>query len=107
MTLGSKKKRWQQQEKEIEEKVAGKRTKGSGAGYKKGDIQSDHFIVECKTTKFKSFSITDRLIKKLEADSFGSDKIPVFSIELENGKHRCYVISDHDFEHLIMRLMCS
>lgn len=101
MVLGSKKKEWQKHE----EKVAihlkgGKRVKGSGAGNVKGDIRSDKFIVECKSTKFKSFSITERLLEKLEEDSFGADKIPILSIELENGKRKFYVITEDAFEEL-------
>ena len=96
--LGSKKKRWQKQEKEVAEKIKGRRTKGSGAGWTKGDVRSDKFIVEAKSTKHKSFRITIDLIEKLEADAFGSDKIPIFAIELENGRKKCYVVLEDVIE---------
>jgi hypothetical protein len=103
MALGSKKDkfRWQKQEKEIAEKMKGKRTKGSGAGYTKGDVINHVFRVECKTTKFKSFSITERLLDKLDEDNFGSDKIPIMAIELENGKRKCYVLTDHALDLIL------
>jgi hypothetical protein len=98
MTLGSKEKKWQKQEKEIAGKMKGKRTKQSGGGYQKGDVKSDKFIIECKCTKFKSFSITERLLDKLEKDSFGSEKVPVICIDLEDGKRRFWVLTDDAFE---------
>lgn len=100
MTLGSKKKKWQKHEKQISEIIDGKLTKGSGAGYTKGDIQSEDLFVECKQTNAKSFRVTEQLINKLEKDSFGSKKIPCICVQLGN-KRTFYVLPDYVFEELV------
>lgn len=101
MALGSKKHRWQKQEQEIADKLKGKRTKQSGGGYTKGDVISDLFLIECKSTKGRSFRITNQLLDKLDKDAFGSSKIPIMFVELEHGKRKFYVISDCYFEKLV------
>ena len=90
--------RSKQQEKELAARFKGRTTANSGAGYKKADVHADLVIIEAKTTKNKSFSITSKMIDKLESDTLGSDKIPVIAVELELGKKKVYVIPDWAIE---------
>ena len=101
MTLGTKKKRWQKQEQEVADKLKGKKTKQSGAGYTKGDVQTDLLFIECKKTTAKSFRVTEQLMNKLDKDSFGTHKIPCICVELGNGR-MVYVLPDYAFETFVL-----
>lgn len=81
------------QEKEIAKRIGGKVTPGSGSKYQKGDVRLKGFVrVEAKTTKHASFSVTTKLIDKLEQETFGSGEIPIFEIELGGGTHTAIVL---------------
>ena len=51
------------------------------SGNSKGDSQNERFLIENKTTKYKRFSITEKLWKKLEREAILSQRIPLLSIE--------------------------
>lgn len=81
------------QEKEIANRIGGRVTPGSGSKYQKGDVRLKGFVrVEAKTTIHKSFSVSTKLIDKLEEETFGSGEIPIFEIELAGGTHTAIVM---------------
>lgn len=87
------------QEQEAAERFGGQVTKGSGSGYQKADVRAYRFVrVEAKTTKHLSFSVTMKMINKLEADTFGADEIPFMEIELGLGEKKVYVFPDWAIE---------
>lgn len=93
------------QEKEIAKRIGGRVTPGSGSKYQKGDVRLKGFVrVEAKTTKNKSFSVTTKLIDKLEQEIFGSGEVPVFEIELCGGTHTA-VVMPKDALELITEMM--
>ena len=53
--------------------------------FAKGDRRNDQFLIESKQTKHQSFSITEKLWKKIEREALLSQRLPLFSIELGNG----------------------
>jgi hypothetical protein len=83
------------QERETAKRVGGTLTKGSGSGNERGDVRLRGFVrIENKTTKYRSFSVTDELIDKLERAVFGAGEIPVLQIELALGARKVLVMPD-------------
>lgn len=84
------------QEVEIARRVGGNIVLGSGCGYEKGDVQLKGIArIEAKCTKNKSFSITRKLVEKIEGEALQSGEIPAFQIDfLTDGKaeHQIAVI---------------
>ena len=94
--------RAKRQEKEIAERIGGRLTPGSGSKYQKGDVRVRGFArIEAKTTKNKSFSVSTKLIDKLEEAVFGSDEIPFFEIELGLGSHTAVVLPREALDEII------
>lgn len=75
--------RARKQEKETAKRLGGRVTKASGAtAYEKGDVRLKGVArIECKTTKNKSFSVTRKLIDKMEADCLGANETPILEVE--------------------------
>ena len=71
------------QEKQIAKRSGGRPIRGSGSGYKKGDVEKAHgiFRVEAKTTKHQSFSVTRDMIRKIEAAALPHGEVPAMIIE--------------------------
>lgn len=83
------------QEKETAKRVGGRVTPGSGNGSVKGDVRLKGVVrVENKTTKNKSFSVTEDMIRKIEEATFGTDEIPVIHIEISSGAKTVVVMPD-------------
>lgn len=78
------------QEKELAERMKGRRVPGSGSGSEKGDVKKAHGIyrIEAKTTKNKSFSVTRDMIDKLEIAALPHNEVPALIVEFidETGK---------------------
>lgn len=70
------------QEKEIAKNLGGKRVKGSGCGFEKGDVRiKNKVLVEAKCTEKKSFSVTREMVEKIEDAALGQGELPVIAIE--------------------------
>lgn len=91
------------QEREIAKRVRGRVTKGSGSGqHDKGDVRVKGVaLIEAKTTKHKSFSVTAELIDKVEGHARMSGEVPIIHIEIEGGKRRCVVMPDWALDILL------
>lgn len=71
-----------QQELELANRVGGRVTRGSGSGNEKGDVRVDKVIrIEAKTTKNKSFSVTQDIVNKIEAAALPNGEVPAIVVE--------------------------
>ena len=78
-----------EQEKEIAQRVGGKKTPASGALNEKGDVRvKDVVRLEAKTTQKKSFSVTREMVDKIENAAIANNELPVMEVEFidEDGK---------------------
>ena len=78
------------QEKRVAKEVRGRTTPASGAMWGcKGDVRSDAFLVECKTTEKDKYSLSILTWNKIRVEAVKDGmKIPVMCIDLHNGKYR-------------------
>jgi Holliday junction resolvase len=79
--------RSRKQEREIAERLGGRRTAASGSKDEKGDVRVKGVVrIEAKTTKHKSFSVTLDMIRQIEDAALVSGEMPVIAIEFNDGK---------------------
>lgn len=79
-------KRAKKQEKEIATRIGGKLVPRSGAGDTKGDCRIRGILrIEAKTTKHKSFSITQEMLDKIEEAATETGEMPVIVVEFNEG----------------------
>ncbi len=65
----------------------GVRVPGSGAGWRKGDVEGSVWRLECKTTGKNSFTVTREMIQKIEEAALAHSQVPALVIEFnDNGK---------------------
>ena len=77
------------QEREIAHRVGGRVTPGSGARDVKGDVRVKGLLrIECKTTKNKSFSVTQEMLEKIEMAACSGGEMPVLIIEFIDDQGR-------------------
>ena len=63
------------QEREVASKLDGKVQPGSGnQNHSPGDVKTKNVLLECKTTKHKSFRITTDLIRKVRIEAKSTNK---------------------------------
>ncbi len=83
------------QEKELAERLGGKRVKGSGSGFDKGDVRIKGVaLIEAKCTSKNSFSVTQDMLDKLENAALAQGELPVLQIEFLNNKRRVCVVPE-------------
>lgn len=77
------------QEERVAKAFKGKRQKGSGAvKFYRGDVVADRYLVEAKTTKRKSFTLTRFLLAKIEREAFAVGKKPALVVSWERQGER-------------------
>jgi len=84
------------QEKRIAGRINGRTVRGSGSGNEKGDARKPGVCrVECKGTKHSSFSITQKMLDKIENAAMPACELPVIQIDFldddGNVKRTCAV----------------
>jgi hypothetical protein len=88
---------WRKKEKKDAKDFEARRMPRSGGlWFAKGDSRSGQFLIETKTSKHKSFSITERIWGKLAREALLSQRIPILSIELGGGIE-LVVLDKNDF----------
>ena len=94
----TKKRRSQKQEKSVAKQFDARLTPASGAKWNaKGDVRSDNFLIECKTTEKDTFILTARTWEKIEREALRDHmRIPLLIIDLED-KDRVVVFNPKDF----------
>lgn len=82
------------QERKVAKEIGGKVTIASGAFWcNKGDVRSDKFLVECKTTKKPYYRLNFKLWDKIHKEALRDGlRIPVMCIELDGGKSTLAVL---------------
>lgn len=91
-------KKSQKQEKSVAKDMGAKTVVASGAMWNaKGDVRSDKFLMECKTTEKDFYSITTKVWEKIamEADKDGL-RIPLLFVDLRDSD-RYVVFNPNDF----------
>ena len=97
----NKKRRSIASERNLAAKLGGKVQPLSGAlpvAKFKGDVTTEHFVIDDKTTQAGSFSVSQALMTKLRTDAFRQkQKRGVLCIHFEQTGNRYYVLSERDF----------
>lgn len=66
---------------------------GATTEFDKADVESGSFLIECKTTNKKSFSLKKALFDKVNKEAIFKNKIPLMEIEIGHDK---YIVSKED-----------
>lgn len=79
--------RSRKQEASVAQELSGARVMpGSGnTWHSKGDVKSPRYLVECKTTENKSYSLKVEELSKLVLQATLARRLPVMQVELGNG----------------------
>lgn len=87
------------QEKRVAKELNADVTVASGALWgQKGDVRNEQFLVECKTTHNKFYSLNRNIWSKIEKEAVNDGiRLPIMCIDLEDGKNRIAVIKYLDF----------
>lgn len=90
------------QEKAVAKTMGGKRTPNSGATpWAKGDVVTDDFLIECKTTTTPkaSFSIKKEWLVKNKEEAFSTGKSHnALCFDFGDGGDRYYIIDEKTFK---------
>jgi hypothetical protein len=86
-------KRSRAQEKHVASKSGGKTRPGSGSRwFAPGDIKSKLYLISCKTTTKKSFSLKQKDLEEIKVDAFMEDKTPLMQVDF--GGRKVWIIED-------------
>ncbi len=98
-------KKWQEKEKGDAKSFGGKRTPRSGGlWFAPGDVKTQDFLVDSKTTDKKSFTIPANMWRKIRKEALLNNRMPCLSIKylnekLTNGEPvEVVVLSKDDFD---------
>lgn len=95
-------KAWQKKEKNDKKSFGGRKSRGSGNYWSEpADIKSENFLIECKYTKNKSFSISIEKWQKIYDEALFSHRLPLLSIQIKDVE--VVVLSKSDFLNLIKK----
>lgn len=96
------------QEKQVAKSIGGRQTSNSGATkFVKGDILTDDFLIECKTTLTpkKSFAIKKEWLDKNRQEMFAMNKsYNALAFNFEPDGKNYYVIDEKLFKYLKEKL---
>jgi len=96
------KKKWQKKEQNDAKTFKGRVTPKSGGFWSfPGDVKTDKFLIDSKTTEHKGFRITGNIWRKLNGEALKSRRLPVLSISLINENIELVVLDKNDFVTLI------
>ena len=86
------------QEKSVASEIGGRTTPASGALWgSKADVRSDIFLVECKTTKNRYYTLNVKTWEKIKKEAISDGlRVPVMCIDLNNGRDRYAIIRTED-----------
>lgn len=82
----------------------GRRQPASGAlpvAGLKGDVITDRFMFDDKTTGAKSFSVNDATMQKLARDAFQARRMPLMHVRFEGTNRSYYVMDAATFNRLL------
>jgi len=90
-------KKWQKKEKKDSSLFGGRvRPRSGGLWFMPGDVRTEEFLIDCKTTDKNSFSVTSRMWKKIYSEALKCRKLPCLSVQLGDGTE-VVVLDKNDF----------
>ena len=102
------KRRSQKQEKSVAKKFNARLTAASGALWgMKGDVRSDKYLIECKTTEKDYYTLTAKVWEKIQEEAIQDHmRIPLMVIDLKD-TDRYVVFRPKDFNKSMMSPLLS
>ena len=102
------KRRSQKQEKSVAKKFNARLTAASGALWgMKGDVRSDKYLIECKTTEKDFYTLTAKVWEKIQEEAIQDHmRIPLMVIDLKD-TDRYVVFRPKDFNRSIVSPLLS
>lgn len=98
----SSKQRSKEQERRLAKKFGGEVQPGSGAPVnRKGDIVTDTYLMEAKTTSARQVTLRLDVLEKIEGEAFQARKNPALVITFEPARRDFVVLSMEDFQALM------
>jgi len=95
------KKPWQKEERQDAEDFRARQTPRSGGlWFAKGDSKNETFLNERKTSKYKRFSITQAMWRKIEREALLAKRMPLISAKFGDGI-QLVVLDKNDFISLM------
>lgn len=76
----------------------GQRVPMSGAGRQKGDIRTGMFLIDDKYTDAESFTITRKMLDKVNAEAMGEHRL--FQLRITMPGYKLRVINEDDYLYL-------
>lgn len=105
MIRSSNLKRSRLQEKRAAADYGGRIRPGSGnQWHSKGDVSSEDYLIECKTTTKASYSLRTDIMGKIMDEALLESKVPLLEIEFSENGLTCIIMDKHDFLELKWRL---
>ncbi len=98
-----------QQEKKVAKAIGGKQVCNSGAtAFNKGDVKTDDWLIECKTTtatEKASFSIKKEWLEKNSEEAFAMNKThSALAFQFGVNEPNYYIISERHFKEYLRLL---
>jgi len=91
------------QEKRLANLLSGRKTIASGAlKIDQGDVETNDYLIECKITGKKSFSIKNDTLEKIRVEALRKGKTGIMHIDISG--NRMFVIPEHEFLRLLEEL---
>lgn len=91
------KKSWQEAERKTAKEFGGRQTPRSGGlWFKPGDVKTNDFLIDNKTTKHKSFTVTKKIWDKLSKEALLEQRLPCLMVQLGDGTEMV-VLDKNDF----------
>lgn len=102
------KKRSQKQENSVAKTFGGRVTAASGALWgMKGDVRSDKFLIECKTTEKDYYTLTSKTWEKIQEEAIKDHmRTPLMMIDLKD-RDRYVVFRPKDFSKTVVSPLMS
>ena len=90
-------KKWQKKETKDSSLFKGRvRPRSGGLWFMPGDVKTEEFLIDCKTTDKKSFSVTSDMWSKINSEALKCRKLPCLSVQLGDGTE-VVVLDKNDF----------
>ena len=92
------KKNWQKKEIKDAKSFGGKRIlRSGGLWFAPGDVKTDQFLFDQKTSKHNRFSVTQEMWHKIYKEALVSQRIPALSVEFGDKNIELIIMSKDDF----------
>lgn len=95
-------KKWQQKENKDAKLFKGRVTPKSGGFWSfAGDVVTEDFLIDCKTTDKNRFSITKRMWEKIYVEALKSRRMPLLSAMFGDSNIEIVILDKNDFLQIL------